>query len=193
MSLIRVLPGPSLTDRLVYRLGTELVKTAGEMTPAYNLAGMLYHKYGSHGDWIMLAVPNALVHGVFSAMSEAGIELPKTSAGRVEAHITVLRPEEITALGGPAKVTERGKQFHYRLGGLVTVEPEGWPEMAQVWMLRVHSPELQALRRSYGLSSLPAEGRHDFHITVAVRRKGILGRNDKAKEQTAGGGAGRTT
>jgi hypothetical protein len=48
-------------------------------------------------------------------------------------------------------------------------------------MLRVHSPELQELRRSYGLSSLPNDGKFDFHITVAIRRKNVLGRNTVSK------------
>ena len=93
-----------------------------------------------------------------------------------------MRPEELKQIGGADKVTERGKQFHYTLSRLYSVEPDGWSDMARVWFLRVHSPELQALRRSYGLSSLPNEGKHDFHVTVGVRRKGVLGRNATHKE-----------
>ena len=102
--------------------------------------------------------------------------------GYFNAHITVMRPEEIKQVGGADKISERGKQFHYTISRLYSVEPEGWPEMAKVWFLRVHSPELQQLRRSYGLSSLPKDGKHDFHVSVAVRRKGVLGRNETRKD-----------
>ena len=85
-------------------------------------------------------------------------------------------------LGGPERFkNDRGKSFRYTLGRLVELEPDGWPDMASCFMLRVHSPELQVLRRSYGLSSLPNDGQYQFHITVAVRRRGVLGRNDKGK------------
>ncbi len=164
-------------------IGNSIVKQSADLQPAYNMAGRLFYKKGSMGDWLMLGVPNALVHGVFTAMDEPGIELPPSGPNeQLNAHITVMRPDEITALGGPSRITERGKSFHYRLGGLVSTSPAGWPEMAHVWLLRVHSPELQTLRRSYGLSSLPKDGAFDFHISVAVRRKGVLGRNDKQKD-----------
>lgn len=171
--------GPSLAERLLFVLGTRLVKTAAEPVPAYNLAGTLYL---ADSGWILLTVPNALVRGMFAAMREPGIELPPgANGGPLNAHISVFRPEELAELGGPDKITERGKTFHYSIGRLVAVEPDGWSEMARAWFLRVHSPELQQLRRSYGLSSLPNNGKYDFHITVAVRRKAVLGRNEVSK------------
>lgn len=181
-SIISVADDGSLVDEAMIETGRSLVKNAGDTSPAYNLAGMLFHKSGDHGDWIMLSVPNALVRGVFQAMEGPGLELPPSGPDeQLQAHISVMRPEELARIGGPGKVTERGKRFRYRIGGLVSVKPHGWPEMAECWMLRVHSPELQALRRSYGLSSLPKNGEFDFHVTVAVRRKSVLGRNDASK------------
>lgn len=168
---------PSAIQNILYHYGQGLAKEAGDTTPSYSLSGMLYV---SKTGWGLVTVPNALVRGVFSALDETGIELPLHD-GQLEAHITVFSKEDIDALGGPDKITERGKRFHYRLGGLNTVDPEGWPEMSKAWLLRIHSPELQALRRSYGLSSLPKDGKHDFHVTVAVRRRGVLGRNEKSK------------
>lgn len=161
-----------------YDFGTLLAKQAAD-TPelVYNLVGQLYHTQG----WILLSVPNALVRGYYAAMREPGIELPPGPHGDdLNAHISVIRPDELTKIGGPDRVTERGKQFTYTTGRTYTVEPE-WPDVAKVWYLRVHSPELQTLRRSYGLSSLPNEGQFDFHITLAVRRKKVLGRNDASK------------
>lgn len=171
---------PSWAERL-YRDGIDLVTkvAADDAVPAYNLAGTLYQ---SSSGYILLSVPNPLVHGIFSAMREPGIELPPSGPdGRLNAHISVFRKDEVAAIGGADKITERGKQFHYTLGRLVAVEPDGWPEMAKCWMLRVHSPELQVLRRSYGLDGLPDANSKPFHITVAVRRRAVLGRNEKSK------------
>jgi hypothetical protein len=123
----------------------------------------------------MLEVPNSLVRGAFSALSVPGIELPvRESTGQLNAHISVMRKEEVDAIG--KKITETGKLFRYRLGGLQEVRPHGWPEMEKVWLLRVRSPELSKLRVSYGLPPLPVRNRKvlQFHITVAVRRKGVL-------------------
>ena len=190
MSLLSVDDRPPVIDRLHYRAG-EIIgtffKEAADATPAYNLAGTLYL---SPSGYVLLQVPNALVRGTFAAMHEAGAELPPSGPdGKMNAHITVFHPEDLEAIGGPDKVTERGKQFRYSIGRLMEVEPDGWADMAKVWFLKVHSPELQALRRSYGLSSLPKDGKYDFHITVAVRRKKVLGRNDSRKGELSGAGA----
>jgi hypothetical protein len=169
----------------IYELG---VKMAGDTSPSYDMSGMLYAKDTEEhgGAWVMLSVPNALVRGVFAGMDAPGIELPPSSeAGGLMAHISVMRPEELDIIGGIDEISERGKRFNYRIGGLTHCVPDGWKEMSDCWFLKVHSPELQQLRRSYGLSSLPKNGEFDFHITVAVRRKGVLSRTDKAKGDQA--------
>lgn len=188
MSLLRGVDTPPLYDRLAELVGRRLVDAGGRPAqkqaafgqPAYNMAGTLYHAKGS--DYVLLSVPNALVRGAFAAMSEPGLELPPPGpGGMLEAHVTVMRPEELALIGGADKVTERGKQFRYSLGRLKWVEPAGWPGMAKAFYLTVHSPELQALRRSYGLSSLPNNGEYEFHVTVGVVRRGVLGRGATAK------------
>jgi len=178
MGLIPLTDGPSRVMTRLYDLGRHL-KEAGDTEPSYALSGMLY---AIPNGWVILSVPNALVRGVFDAMDEPGVELPPSGEdGKLNARISVFRPEEVEQLGGIDKITERGKRFAYSIGRLETVEPAGWPAMSRAWLLRVHSPELQNLRRSYGLSSLPNDGKFAFHITVAVRRRGVLGRNDTGK------------
>jgi hypothetical protein len=185
MSIIAVDDGPAFMQKQAFALGQ---KIASDGVPAYNLAGMFYVTKFKDRDWAHLSVPNALVHGIFSAMHESGIELPPSeSDGRMDAHITVMRPEEIALLGGPERLKgDRGKTFKYTIGRLMAINPGGWKEMSKAWVLRVHSPELQELRRSYGLSSLPNQGTYDFHITVAVRRTRVLGRNEVSKVPTTG-------
>ena len=182
MTLLRVQDGLDELHHRLYAFGQALVKEGGDVAVAYAMSGMLY--VGGKGQ-LCLSVPNALVRGVFAAIDEPGIELPPNDRG-LDAHITVMKAHEIAASGGPDKITERGKRFHYRLGGLVTAEPEGWPGVAKVWLLRVYSPELQSLRKSYGLTPLPNDNQFDFHVTVAVRKRGVLGRNETSKVATPG-------
>jgi hypothetical protein len=171
----------------VYNLShahTMLVKHAGDAATTHALSGELY---ASGSGWLLLDVPNALVRGAFDALNEHGAELPKNSKGSLNAHISVMRPEEIATFGGIDKITERGKHFHYTLGPVQEAKPTGWDEMSKVWFIQVKSTELQTLRKSYGLSPLPNEGKFDFHITIAVRRKKVLQNNDvsKAAEEKA--------
>lgn len=176
--LLAVHDGPPHWATVLFEHGQQFVKTAAEAEPAYSLAGTLYL---SETGWILLSVPNAFARGVFAAMDEPGIELPPGPDGKFNAHISVMRKEEVERIGGGDKVTERGKQFGYRLGGLYSIVPENWPGVSKVWYARVHSPELQALRKSYGLSALPGESKYDFHIAVAVRRRGVLGATPTSK------------
>ena len=146
-------------------------KAASDATPSYGLSGQLVV---SKSGWLMLTVPNDIVRGLFAAMDENGVELPLNDEGKLNAHISVMRPEELERIGGPDRVTERGKHFHYSIGRLLSAEPGGWKEMERAWFCVCHSPELMELRRSYGLSGLPNDGQYQFHITIAVRRRKVL-------------------
>lgn len=166
--------------RLAYEIGQ---KVAGDFSLAHNMSGRFHISRHNDQNWGLLTVPNALVLGVHQAMDEPGIELPPDStSSKLNAHITVMRPEEIEVIGGPDKLRhDRGKMFTYTIGRLVSMVPRGWKEMSKVWALRVISPALQTLRRSYGLTSKPKDNKFDFHITVAVRRKNVLGANEVVK------------
>jgi len=134
--------------------------------------------YFSKSGWLLLAVPNAIVRGYFDALDEPGIELPTNETGQLNAHISVVRPEELAQIGGARAVSERGRDFHYIVGKMKIIEPAGWEEMSKAWIIPVKSVELERFRRTYGL---PPQPKYPFHITVAVRRKGILYQNDKGK------------
>lgn len=179
MSLLRATTQPPLWAAVLFNNGADFVKQAlAEPEVAYNLTGQLYL---SKTGWLLLSVPNSFARGVFSAMQEPGIELPTDDEGAFNAHVSVMRPEELSMIGGGSAVTERGKQYRYTLGRIYTVEPTD-TTLSKVWFVKVHSPELQELRRSYGLSSLPNEGKFAFHVTVAVRRRKVLGRNEARKQ-----------
>lgn len=179
MSILTVFDGPTHVQRMLYAAGERFVKEAAEAEVAYDLHGTLYL---SKSGWILLSVPNEFARGIFKQIHTPGIELPPGPNGEpFNAHISVFKPEELDLIGGGEAISERGKQFAYTLGRLYTIEPDD-PRFSKVWYVKIHSPELQTLRRSYGMSSLPNDGRYDFHVTVAVRRTGVLGRNDTRKE-----------
>lgn len=158
-----------------------LTKAGAAATRTHALSGELY---ATPGGWLLLRVPNALVRGAFDALDENGAQLPLYN-GKLNAHISVMRPEELARIGGVDKVTERGHHFHYTLGPVKEVEPAGWKEMSKVWFIEADSPELKELRKSYGLSPVPDGGDKPFHITVAVRKKNVLKPSDEVTKHAA--------
>jgi hypothetical protein len=176
MSLLNPRKPPNLAQ-VAYAVGHEytheFVKAAdSKPTLSYGLAGRLIV---SASGWGLLTVPNALVRGAFDALDEPGVELPPSGSDEgLSAHISVFRKKDIDEIGGPSKLTERGHSFRYTLGQVKVVSPAGWDEISKAWLIEVHSPELEKLRKSYNLSALPNDGKYKFHITIGVRRKNVL-------------------
>lgn len=179
----------ALLDQPYYQAGEAAVflsvsaageKVAGDPVLSYAMSGKLYM---SQSGWLLLSVPNALGRGVFDTLRVTGAELPTRDTNDPEAafnaHITVMSPDEIEALGGPGKITERGHDFHYTTGPLREMEPAGWKDVSRVWAIEVQSPELKNLRKSYGLE--PLRKGYEFHITVGIRRSKVHQHNDVAK------------
>ena len=148
-----------------------LSKTAATATVTHELSGELYK---SRSGWFLLHVPNDFGVGAFKALDVTGAELPKNVDDRYNAHISVFRDDEVADLG--EEITERGKHFHWTPGPLKSCKPDGWPGVAEVYFVEVHSPELEALRVSYGLPRLPTKNgeSYPFHITVAIVREASL-------------------
>jgi 8-oxo-dGTP pyrophosphatase MutT (NUDIX family) len=172
-------------DAELYKQGNAhgwLAKSAAAVASHY-LAGRLYM---AKSGWLLLAVPNALVRGVFDAMTDAGVELPLAGVLNVpnvdkellNAHISVMTAEEAAKIGA-GNINERGQSFKYSLGPVKELAPKNIDGVSRLWAIQVSSPELSALRKSYGLSALPKD--EPFHITVAVRRTGVLRENTVSK------------
>lgn len=156
-------------------------KTAARPRESLAFAGKLVK---SSSGWVLLEIPNAFVRGAFMALDAPGTQLPYHGEGRLNAHISVMRPEELTQLGESVKLHELGKRFKFQVGPLKEVEPLGWKAVERVWMLSVESPELEDLRKSYGLPPKPRKGDQTlpFHITIAIRKRGVLARSKTRKE-----------
>lgn len=176
-----------------YEIGNALGwLSRGEKRATVNhmLSGRLYL---SKSGWLLLSVPNALVRGVFDALTVPGAELPTAGAMNVpnvkedlfNAHVSVMTADEVASIGAD-KITERGHTFHYGLGPIKEITPKNIDGISRVWAIQIVSPALAALRKSYGLSPLLHDD-HQFHITVAVRRKKVLQNNDISKFDAATG------
>src|SRR4051812_42591276 len=109
-----------------YDVGQALIKQGAAPEAVYALAGKFYV---SQSGWGLLTVPNALLHGVFDAMDESGIEKPTKDTNDptalVNAHISVMTADEVEQIGVD-RLSERGHAFKYNLGQLKKVNPKGW-------------------------------------------------------------------
>jgi hypothetical protein len=164
---------PDESHFLLWAYGNEPEKRA-----TVELSGLLQ---ASGLGYLLLSVPTAMVRGVFDAMHEPGITLPAEIDG-IRAGIVVMTPDELESIGGPSKISERGKTFRYQLGELQETPAKGWPGISTCWHLRVKSPELAKLRKSYGLPD-KVEGQSDFSIVVACRKVGVLASNAVSKSE----------
>jgi hypothetical protein len=182
-----------LTQHPAYDVGNALgwlSRSSKQASVNHMLSGRLYL---SKSGWLLLSVPNALARGVFDALTAPGAELPTAGALNVpnvkedlfNAHISVMTADEVASIGAD-KITERGHVFHYGLGPIKEITPKNIDGVSKVWAIQVASPALAALRKSYGLTPLPHSD-HQFHITVAVRRKKVLQNNDVSKFDAAAG------
>lgn len=186
-----------LTSQPAYQAGNALgwlYRGNKQAATNHPLAGRLYL---SKSNWLLLSVPNSLVRGVFDALTAPGAELPTAGVMNVpnvaedilNAHISVMTADEVEKIG-PDNINERGHMFGYSLGALKEITPKNVDGVSKIWAIQISSPALSALRRTYGLSSLPNDD-HPFHITVAARRTKVLRENDvrKAAADKLPGGA----
>lgn len=119
--------------------------------------------------FVYLDLSNDVIHGLFTLIDEDGIEKPPYFKGdrSAGAHISVMSGEEIT----DKEIKEVGDKFNFKLGDFYSVAPEGWENMERVWFVEVESPELEELRKKYNLPKSYKGKGHNFHVTVAVKRK----------------------
>jgi hypothetical protein len=82
------------------------------------------------------------------------------------AHIPIISAREV-AFQYLHQIEQIGQEFSFEIEGLYSTTPTSWPEVEQVWFFKLHSPELEALRRKHFLPAIP--NGHAFHIAVAVK------------------------
>ena len=82
------------------------------------------------------------------------------------AHIPVI-PAREASFQYLDEINEVGEEFTFEIEGLYSMKPTLWPEVEEVWFFKIHSPELENLRKRYFLPEHP--NGHPFHLTVAVK------------------------
>jgi hypothetical protein len=151
---------PSITD-LNEPFWQEIVEYAQENV---SLEGTLLK---GNGFYIKLKVDKDYINVLFPllGLEEKGFMKPKTSA-----HIGVIFDPEVRHRLSESRVEEEtGQTFHFTLEGIHIIKIYPNPYHPVPWhhhaVLRVQSPELNALREKYGLTT-----RSDFfYITLAKR------------------------
>lgn len=150
----------------------ELSKRSAEAD--YVFRGTLVQNGG--GD-IVLRVPATLVRGFYETTLLAGAELYPGSNGLCNRDVLVISAAEI----GERNVDERGRQFVFRLGPMVTQRGEDPYNL--VWGMSIFSPWLEQVRKSYGFS--PRYRDKPFFLGFAARRVGVLNANTVSKHAEA--------
>jgi len=124
------------------------------------IVGRLSLKKGD-GDFLKVEIPQEFSDSVFEAIKEEGMQKPE-----YRAHVSVMNSDELDGI----EVEEVGEDIILNLGSVMSVDPEGWDEMDQVWFVECDAPRLKEIRQKYGLTPL-LNGDHEFHITIAVKPK----------------------
>ena len=117
--------------------------------------------------FIYLKVSEEYLDKLFVILQEIyGDDLIKGSS-LVGAHVSVIRP----SIGEPAfwGISELNNTFEFSPLRLGTVVPDLDPKWERVWILEIHSPALEDLRLSYGLSPRVGNTDNAFHITIATK------------------------
>jgi hypothetical protein len=119
--------------------------------------------------FVYLDVDNHFINAMLPFLQLQGLVRPPyfNLFGTPEgAHIAVI-PARESAFHYLTQFREIGQEFPFEIEGLYSLEPTLWPEVEQVWFFKVHSSNLETLRRRYFLTEKP--GGHSFHIAVAIK------------------------
>lgn len=132
----------------------------------------------SLGD-LVLDVPSALLRGCLAAIKEPGVEL--YLGENWKSRIVVMHKPELDKVGGPRVISERGKDFDYKIGQSTTgnCNCEGPP--VKVWQLDIVAPDLVKLRQSYGLNGEPEGG---FRAIFGMRKTRLFTDGSKVRKDS---------
>lgn len=109
--------------------------------------------------FIYLDVSNAFIEEIIPLLDIPGEIRPRPTASRsIGAHISVFHEDEAVA------PRELGCAFAFEVKEIRSFTLHTRDGLKKLWVLAVESPELEALRASYGLA--PKLKGYDFHITL---------------------------
>ena len=122
--------------------------------------------------FVYVKVPDDVIDGLYKMIDEENIQKPPyfgKGDDKIGAHISFISDEELE--DKDIKIKEIGQEINFELGPVFSTKPKGWKEMDRVWFVTVKSPEFAEIRKRYGLPSSYKGLKHDFHISVAIRKK----------------------
>jgi len=120
--------------------------------------------------FVYLDISNDIINGLFSILNSDDKEKPPynlKSFNTVGAHISVIGTDEYND-NGIGEIEELGEEINFNPNKFYQVNPESWDEMKKVYFLSVKSPDIEKIRKKYGLSK--KMNGHEFHITFAVEK-----------------------
>jgi len=120
--------------------------------------------------FVYVDLDDAYIHSLLPFIQEEGFEEPPyfnipNGAG---AHISVVYPEEMQKYK-LNKIAECGKTIYFTLKTCKVVHPSTWKEVDEVYVIVVEAPELEKIRKKYGLPKQT----YEFHITIGIKPKHI--------------------
>jgi hypothetical protein len=118
---------------------------------------------------VFLDIENSFINSLAPFFEAAGMVRPPyfNIFGQLQgAHIPII-PKREADFNFLTLYREMGTTFSFEVEGLYSLAPDCWPEMKEIWFLKVRSIELENFRRNYFLPPLP--GGHSFTIVVAIK------------------------
>lgn len=90
-----------------------------------------------------------------------------TTKNGIGAHISVFYANELQKLK-IHELPELGEKYSFKIKEIQTIDQQVLPRQ-RLWIITVEAPELEQLRRSYGMKPL-LKG-HEFHITIGMETR----------------------
>ena len=152
---------------LAHIIWSHIQKTAGKLKKV-ELTGKL--KQTDDG-FVYVKIDDNFIDGVFPLLPDDNIKKPPYfDKDGIGAHISAITAEEIEKKKID-KIKELNEEIPFSFKEVHSTNPAGWDEMEKVWFVSVDIPKLVEIRKRYGLPETYENKGHDFHITVAVRKK----------------------
>lgn len=117
-------------------------------------------------DFVYVDVDDCYIHKLVTFIEKEGFEEPPYFEGGVGAHITVMYSDEVKKYG-IKDIQECGEIIYFSVKECKVVTPPRWEEIEEVYFVTVEAPELDCIRKKYGLP----KREYDFHITIGVKPK----------------------
>ena len=118
--------------------------------------------------FVFVDLDDAYIHSLTPFIEQDGFQEPPYFGDPYTegAHISIMYSEEVKKYG-IKKIAECGEVIHFTPKTCEIVHHSTWKEMEEIYLIVVDAPELDKIRKKYGLPPL----NFPFHITIGVKPK----------------------